>query len=200
MATGIDAIRTGAPVTATGGVLFGEVGAAELPTDATTAPGDSFIRGGYIGEDGVTRTIDASDDKIRAWGGDTVKIVRTEHSITYTWQFLESANAEVLRLINGDENVTVDAATGAVSVSQTSQVPPRRSFILDMFDDGTPLREVIPNGQLTSSGDVSFVHSDVIRYEVTVEAFPEEGFEAPAGSGQKAPKAYSYMGGDGSGE
>ena len=197
--TGIDAIRTGSPVTATGGVLFGDVDTATLPDDAVTPPGASFTKGGFIGEDGVTRTIDASDDKIKAWGGDVVKIVRTEHSITYTWQFLESANAEVLKLINGEENVKIDVEKKHVAVTHTSKIPPRKAFILDLFDDGAPLREGIPNGQLPSSGDVNFVHSDVIRYEVTVEAFPEKDFEAPAGSGQKAPKAYSYMG-DGPGE
>jgi hypothetical protein len=177
MTTGIDAIRTGAPVTATGGVLFADPG-TETPVTAEEAV-TGFTEGGYIGEDGVTRTIDASDEKIRAWGGDTVKIVRTEHSITYTWQFLESANAAVLRLINGDENVSVDAETQTVTVKHTAKIPPRKAFILDMFDDGKALREVIKNGQLTSSGDVSFVHSDVIRYEVTVEAFPdEEGVKA----------------------
>ena len=187
MATGIDAIRTGAPVTATGGVLFDDVDTAPLPTDATTEPGATFIKGGFIGEDGVTRTTDVSDDKIRAWGGDVVKIVRTEHSIVYTWQFLESANAEVLKLIHGEENVTVDVDGESVAVKHTSKIPPRKAFVLDMFDEGAPLREVIPNGQLTSSGDVSFVHSDVIRYEVTVEAFP-------AAEGETA-KAFSYMGG-----
>jgi len=198
MTTGIDAIRTGAPVTATGGVLFGDVG-TDLPTDATTAPGSSFIKGGFVGEDGVTRTTDVSDEKIRAWGGDTVKIVRTEHSLTYTLQFLESANADVLKLVHGEENVDVDAENQTITVRHTSQIPPRKAFVLDMFDAGKALREVIPNGQLTTSGDVSFVHSDVIRYEVTIEAFPEEDVEIPAGSGQKPPKAYSYMEGDDSG-
>src|SRR5690606_21168866 len=107
---------TGAPVTATGGLLFGDTTIA-APTDAATALDPAWVKGGYIGEDGVTRTTDASDEKIRAWGGDVVKVVRTEHSITYTFQFLESANADVLKLIHGEGNVTV--AAGKVKVNQT---------------------------------------------------------------------------------
>lgn len=173
MANGTSAIITGAPLTATGGVRFAGL-TAEAPTDAKTplAP-ETFKFGGYVGEDGVTRATDASDEKIKAWGGDTVKIVRTEHSITYTFQFLESANAEVLKLINGDDNVTVDALTKMVTVKQTSKIPPRRMFVLDMADNEGKIREVIKDGQITSSGEVNFVHSDVIRYEVSIEAFPD---------------------------
>lgn len=170
MAVGTENILVGAPVTATGGVLFGESTVA-APTDATTALDLAWVKAGFISEDGVTRTTDASDDKIRAWGGDTVKVVRTEHSITYTFTFLESANADVLKLIYGESNVTI--AAGKVKINQTSAMPPRKSFVLDMADGETKLREYIKNGQLTTSGDTVFVHSDVIRYEVSIEAFPD---------------------------
>lgn len=178
MATGTSAIITGAPVTATGGVRFIDPVAAAFPDDADTALDQSWVKGGFIGEDGVTRTTDASDDKIKAWGGDTVKVVRTEHSITYTFQFLESANAEVLKLIHGEDNVIVTPPTadarGKIEIRQTSKMPPRKAFCLDMKDDEITLRELIKDGQLTTSGDAQFVHSDVIRYEVTIEAFPDE--------------------------
>lgn len=172
MANGIDAIRTGAPVTATGGFLFAELDAT-LPTDATSALDEAFVKGGYVGEDGVTRSTDVTDDKIRAWGGDTVKIVRTEHSITYTLQLMESANADVLKLINGEENVEI--AGENISVKHTAKVPPRKAVVLDMLDGDGKIREVVPNAQITSSGEVNFVHSDVIRYEISIEAFPYEG-------------------------
>ena len=184
MATGIDAIRTGAPVNATGGVQFAETGTT-LPTDATTEPEAAFKKGGFIGEDGVTRSTDASDEKIRAWGGDTVKVVRSEHSITYSFEFLESTNADVLKLIHGDEHVTV--GDGSVTIEHTAKMPPRQSFLLDMLDGDTRIREVIPDGQLTTSGEVQFVHSDVIRYAVEIEAFPNDD----------QVKAYSYVETDG---
>ena len=171
MATGTSAILSGAPVTATGGVLFGDTSVA-APTDATTALDPAWIKAGYIGEDGVVRTTDASDEKIKAWGGSTVKIVRTEHSITYTFTFLESANADVLKLIHGEENVTITG--NKVKVNHTSKMPVRQSYVLDMADADTKIREYVADGQLATSGDVTFVHSDVIRYEVTIEAFPDE--------------------------
>lgn len=179
MSTGTDAILVGAPITATGGLKFADKG-TDLPADATSTP-TGLTEGGYIGEDGVTRTTDASDDKIKAWGGDTVKIVRTEHSISYAFTFLESANGEVLELIHGAENVTIE--DGKVTVRHTSAMPPRKAFVLDMLDAENRIREVIKDGQISSSGDVVFVHSDVIRYEVTIEAFPDD----------EGVKAISYM-------
>lgn len=170
MATGTQNVLVGAPVTATGGVLFGDTTVA-APTDATTALDAAWIKAGFIGEDGVTRTTDASDEKLRAWGGDVVKIVRTEHGLTYTFQFMESANADVLKLIHGESNVTV--AAGKVTVKHTSKMPPRKSFVIDMADGTSKIREYIKDGQLTTSGDVVFVHSDAIRYEVTIEAMPD---------------------------
>lgn len=170
MATGTQNVLVGAPVTATGGVLFGDTTVA-APTDATTALDPAWIPAGFVGEDGVTRTTEASDEKLRAWGGDVVKVVRTEHGLTYVFQFMESANADVLKLIHGEENVTV--AAGKVSVKHTSKMPPRKSFVIDMADGESRIREYIKDGQLTTSGDVTFVHSDVIRYEVTVEAMPD---------------------------
>ncbi|MFJ3957698.1 IPT/TIG domain-containing protein [Arthrobacter sp. NPDC090010] len=170
MANGTDAILTGTPLTATGGVCFNDPSGV-MPTDATDALDSAFVKAGYIGEDGVVRTTDASDEKIKAWGGDVVKIVRTEHSIVYKFSFLESANADVLKLIHGAENVIITGQK--IQINQTSKLPVRKAFVLDMRDGSMAIRELIKNGQITTSGDVTFVHSDVIKYEVTIEAFPD---------------------------
>ena len=169
MATGIDAIHVANPATATGGVTFAPLGTA-LPTDATTALASEFVKLGYVSEDGVTKTVDASDDKIRAWGGDTVRIVRSEHSVSYTLTFMESGNPDLLKAIYGDDNVIVTGST--LEIRTTSQVPARGVFTLEMIDGDTAIREVIPNGQLSLTGDIPFTHSGVIQYEVTIEAFP----------------------------
>lgn len=178
-------ILLGAPVTATGGILHAPVGTS-FPADVREAWDPEFTKGGYVSEDGVTRTIDASDDKIRAWGGDAVKIVRTEHSVTYTLTFLESRNADTLKLLFGEENVIVDGDD--ISVDLKSDMVPRRAFGLDMKDGDYKVREAIFDGQASLSGDVAFVHSDAIKYEVTIEAFPnEDGVKARSMSGLAVP-------------
>ena len=164
-------ILIGAPVTATGGVMHAPVG-TDFPAKISETFSKGWIKGGYVGEDGVTRTIDASDDKIKAWGGDIVRILRSEHSVSYTFQFLESRNAETLKILFGEGNVHV--TTDEVTVDLKSEMVPRRAFAFDMRDGDAKVREEVPDGQISLSGDVQFVHSDIIRYEVTIEAFPDE--------------------------
>ncbi|AZQ77668.1 hypothetical protein EJ997_10270 [Flaviflexus ciconiae] len=185
MAEGTSAILAGAPVDATGGVLTAPIGTTG-PTSAIDAIAD-FIKTGFVGEDGITKTVDASDEKIKAWGGSTVKIVRSEHSVTYAFTFLESANATVLKLIHGEENVIITPPTadhgGQVEIRERGELIERQEFVFDMKDGKTRIREFVPDGQLSHTGDVQFVHSAIISYTVTIEAFPD-------GDGVKA---YSYM-------
>ena len=164
-------ILIGAPVTATGGVMHAPVG-TDFPKTLAEKFSKDWVKGGYVGEDGVTRTIDASDDKIKAWGGDIVRILRSEHSVSYALQHLESRNAETLKMLFGENNVHV--ADGEVTVELKSEMVPRRAFAFDMRDGDAKIREEVPDGQISLSGDVQFVHSDIIRYEVTIEAFPDE--------------------------
>lgn len=172
MAVSSDNTFVATPDKVSGGLLFRELDAAgDLPTDATTAL-TGFVEGGYISEDGVTKTVDASDDNIIAWGGDTVRTVRTEHNLSYTFTFIESSNVNVLKLIYGDENVTVDGS-GNIAVKESSKLQSRKSFVIETFDGDKKLREVIPNAQLAVSGDITYVHSDVVRYECTLTAFPD---------------------------
>lgn len=176
--TGSSAVLTGKPIKATGGVTRAVLGTA-LPTDATTKLNAAFTPLGLISEDGVTRTVDSSDEKIKAWGGSVVKVVRSDYSVSYSFTFLESANATVLKSIFGEDNVVVTTpdsgdVAGKVTITHNSTMVPRATYTLEMLDENTFIREVIPSGQLTVNGDVQFVHSNVISYTVTIEAMEDE--------------------------
>lgn len=185
MAEGTAAIIAASPVEATGGVLTAPLGTTP-PASAIDEILD-YIKTGLVGEDGVTKTVDGSDEKVRAWGGSTVKIIRSEHSVTYAFSFLESANAEVLKLIHGEENVIITPPTvdhgGQVEIRERGELIEPRAFVFDMKDGKARIRESVPNGQLSHTGDVQFVHSAVIQYTVTVEAFPDAD----------GVKSYSFM-------
>lgn len=175
--SGVAAILTGKPLKATGGVTRAPIGTS-LPNDATTKLNAAFIPQGFIGEDGVTRTTDASDDKIKAWGGQVVKVVRSDFSVSYKFSYMEAASATTLKSIVGEENVTITPPeagkhNGKVAVRINSKPAPRASYTLEMLDENTFIREVIPIGQISVSGDVKFAHSSVIQYEVTIEALPD---------------------------
>lgn len=163
----------GSPDKVSGGVRFWKPGVDVTPPADAVTELVGATDGGYVSEDGVTKTVDASDENIIAWGGDTVRVVRTEHNLSYSFTFLESLNGDVLKLIHGDENVDIDADTGAIEIRETSDLQPRIGLVIDTVDGGRRRREFIPNAQLAVSGDVTFSHSDVVRYECTLTAFPD---------------------------
>ena len=47
--------------------------------------------------DGLSMAIAKSIEKIRAWGGDTVRNVQTEHDVTFTFTLLETSEASANR-------------------------------------------------------------------------------------------------------
>ncbi|QFQ29709.1 phage tail protein [Janibacter melonis] len=169
-------ILAGAPLTGTGGVLVAPTGTTPLPTDSSTALPPAFKATGYVGEDGVTMSTERSVETIKAWGGDTVRTLQTEHDVTFSWSFLET-NADVLKEVYGAANVTTTAASSTKGTLQAIQVKgdalPERAYVFEMRDGAARLRIVVPNLQITETSDATFVHSDVVRYEVTAQAMPD---------------------------
>ena len=161
----------GAPVSATGAIAKAPIGSV-VPTDATTEIDASFEVLGLVGEDGVTMSTERSRDDKRAWGGQIVRTVQSAHGVTLTFTLLESSKAEVLKALFGDDNVT--ATAGKIAVSHNEQIPSKGVFAITMKDGDKRRRLVLPNAQITATEDITLVHSDIIRYGVTITAYPDE--------------------------
>lgn len=177
-------VLVGAPdVSASGGVSIGAVvtdvsAFPTKPSDDLTTKG--FKPGGYITEDGVTKTVDRSTEKIKDWNGDTVVITQSDHSVTLQTTFMESANAEILKLIAGDANVTVttDTVSGneVIKVVDTADELPHRALAFKIKgNQNSKILVFAPDAQVTEVGDVTYVKNDVIKYQVTFECFGVEG-------------------------
>ena len=175
MANTISNVVAGKPLS-TGGVLIADLGST-LPTSGSTSPDAAFVSAGYIGEDGVTENNGRSIEKIRAWGGDTVKVTQTEHTLTYQFTFIESLNAGVLETVYGSDNVVTTAATASTGTLQaitiTSDVLPHKSFIFEIKDGDAKVRIVVPDGQITEIGETTYSDAAAIAYQVTIECFPD---------------------------
>ena len=185
-------VLVGVPDKVSGGVYMADsvLDVAEYPvTDLTTPPTD-MTPGGFISEDGVTESNESDTERIRAWGGDTVRVVQTDHTVTYSFTFLESKNAAVLKAVYGEDNV--DTSNGLVTVNVNSDVLPHRSWAFEMKDGDSRIRVFVPDGQITTRGEITYTHTGAIQYEVTVEAFPDA-------DGNKAIKVIDDGSGDDSG-
>lgn len=175
MANSVAAVLAGKPLT-TGGVLIGPLGTT-LPTNAATAPAAGHVAAGYIGDNGVVEGTGRSTTKVKAWGGDIVKVLQTDYDVTYKFTFLESTNGTVLKTVYGDTAVTTTAATATTGTLQTvainSATLPHKVFIFEVKDGTARIRIVVPNGQITDVSDVTYSDGEVIGYEVTVQAFQD---------------------------
>lgn len=175
MANDVSKIIAGTPL-ATGGVLIAPLATA-VPTNSSTAPNVAFVSAGYVGEDGLTESGARSTDKKREWGGRTIKVLQTDFSLTYQFTFLESRQTTVLETVYGDDNVTVTAGTPTTgtlhAIAKNATVLPHKAFIFEMKDGDVRTRVVVPDGQITEVGDITWSNSELVQYQVTVEAFPD---------------------------
>lgn len=152
-------------VARTGGVYFAPA-ATPIPTDTTTALNVAFVELGYVTEDGITQSMDTETTDIRAWqNGDTVRSLRTAHTVTYQFSLLETSTA-VLQAFYGNATASSVNVTGASS-------PARGRWVVQVVDGTNNIRIVIPDGEVTEWGDVVYANSEPIVYQMTVTCYPD---------------------------
>ena len=147
-----------------------------LPTNATDVLPNTYTDLGLIGEDGYSYNITRDSTDIKAFGGSTVANAQTDYAEELTVTLMESNNADVLREVFGDAAVT--EAGGTITVARSSKNLTRKVYVVDTVgQDGGFRRLVLPLGQVTGVGEVVYVHSDVIKYQLTIKAYPDvDGF------------------------
>lgn len=173
MANNTDEILVGIP-NVNGGVLMSAAPLEKTayPTDAVTAVDASLKVVGFVSEDGVTESTSRNVDKIKAWGGQTVRIVQQDYETTYKFTFLQFKNIDVLKAVYGEDNVTLTSA-GKIAIKKNAKILEKRSFVFEMKDGDATIRVFVPNGQIIEVGDVKYDHKSAIQLDVTVEAFPD---------------------------
>lgn len=169
-------VSVGKPL-GTGGVFVAPVDAT-IPTNGTAELDTAFANLGYISEDGLTNTSEVDSEEIKAWGGDTVLTVQTSRSETFTFTLIESLNNDVLKQVYGQTNVS----DGVVKHNGLERA--RQAFVFEILLTGNKVKRiVVPSGQITEVGDITYKDGEVIGYEVTLSAYPDD----------KGNTAYEYI-------
>lgn len=157
------------------------------PSGATATLSGDWTDLGDVGEDGFTEKTERRITKVRNFGGTVVKVLQTEFGKTYDLVFLESLSADVLKSIYGNNNVDITPADGShgtqIVVRKNKTKMQHLSWVVDTIDSSlgddedhpARFREYIPDGQIVDTKDVKLVHTDVIQYGVTLEAFEADG-------------------------
>lgn len=158
-------------VAVTGAVYTGAPGTT-LPTTATMALDSAFKDVGYISEDGVTETPEVDTQEIKAWqGGVVVRRVVSSSEYQYKFTMIETKKTS-LELYHKGSTVVTDGATGWKLDVKGAAVD-RRRFVIDVLDGADVIRIVIPDGEVTDRGEVTYVNEEEIGYEVTITAYPD---------------------------
>lgn len=173
-------VLTGGPKTLTGGTFRAPLATA-LPTDGTTALAVTYKDGGYVGEDGLTMNIAKSQEKVRDWGKSVVKVIQTEHDVTFAWEYIEFSR-EAAEAFFGTANVTFTAGTtgetptpDTLTININDTVTPVERWIFEMADGPVNIRIVVPQGQMASEGgEFTFNKNGVIRIPMSIEALKDD--------------------------
>lgn len=169
-------VLTGAPDQLTTGPILSAPRGTALPTGLDAVIDPAFEDSGYISEDGLTLTPERSTEQVRDWSGSVVRELLTEFAAKLAWAHLET-NEQSLKNYLGDDNVTVVDATSTegkrITALLRSTEMPRKPWLFKIKDGESRVLIVVPDGQVSETGEVAFVKSGAITWPVTLATYPD---------------------------
>lgn len=161
---------------AVGGIYRAPANTA-LPTDADTALASEYVGLGFVSDEGVTQTIERTVETIKTWEGLDFRDIQSEYGASYSFSLLQAGDENVLKVYYGDGNVAVTPADitnpKKVVVDLNATELDHAVYVLDMVDGVNKVRVVIRDGKPSEVEDVTFSGTDVIRYGLTLKAYPD---------------------------
>ncbi|MGY1896201.1 hypothetical protein [Nocardia gipuzkoensis] len=146
-----------------------------LPTDAATALAATYKDQGGISDAGIVNSQAREVTKIKDFGGKTIATPQNDYTETLKVVFVESTNLETLKTIYGDDNVTFTAATATkgalIRVDHSAAALPESVWVTETVQGTSIRRQIVPIGKPITVGDVVQINNDIVKYEVTIEAY-----------------------------
>lgn len=143
-----------------------------LPTDATTALSSSIYKEvGALSDDGVVSSSSQDFTNVYMWQNNQLAAaIPGQYDRKFTFTCLEQ-NSQTLNIAFGGSTLTQQA--WGVSIAEKAGGRDIRTWVLHGIDGARLYRLVVPLGQITSKGDVTWSPGGVGSMEVEVTAFPD---------------------------
>lgn len=161
-------VPANALVAITGAVSKGLL-SATAPT-GTSGALTGFNDLGGISEDGVVLSLPDNGDAtpIKVWqGGATVRTLRESSDDLPTLAFTMIESKKETGETYFGSTITQTATEGSIQFTVANRAAD--SYVLDVIDGAELLRLYVPRGVVTSVGEINFVNTDAISYEVTMD-------------------------------
>ncbi|MBF6330862.1 hypothetical protein [Nocardia transvalensis] len=137
---------------------------------------------GGLSEAGIVNSQSRDVQKIKEFGGSVIAVPQSDYTETLKIELVEASNLDALRLVFGKDNIKEIKGTGA-NASVTVAIEVRHSsnplddwiLVTETVQGNKLRRQIVPKGKPTTVGDVSQVSNDIVKYDVTIEAFPYKG-------------------------
>lgn len=161
----IPKFMVGAPIEADGALASAPAG-TPLPTDAKTPLPEAFNAKAILSDGGWSLDPNRQTTDLKVHGGGTARTITESFSEVVSTTLVEGADAEILKLVYGEDNVEVSGKK--VSVKHNAKPNGARVWVLGDRDGDAVRRLVIPSGELFLTGGVTHVHNDMIKYQVEI--------------------------------
>lgn len=148
---------------------------ANVPADIDAAITlvSNYASSGYVSEDGATLTTDISTTDLKEWNKNTVRRLLDSFDGTISLTLIQ-LDEEGAKQTFGEDNVTVTAADQThgkrMKISLGASLPAPQGWVLRMKDGNARILVFVPNGQVTSGVEITFVANDAIKLPVTISA------------------------------
>ncbi len=146
-----------------------------VPTtyDAAVTAISSFTSGGYVSEDGATLTTTKSVTTIKEWNKKNVRRLLEDFDGTISLTLIQ-LDEEGAKQCFGASNVSKVAANTThgeqLHIDMNASLDEPQAWALCMKDGDAKFIVLIPNGQVTSGVDITFVANEAINLPITISA------------------------------
>lgn len=159
----------------TGAILSGPV-TTTIPATIDDFVFTNLTDSGYVNEDGVVITPEDSTESIKDWSGAEIRRILTEFTGTIAWTHLE-LSAGAARNYFGEAQVTNTVATTTKGAQQKLALGknslPVKSWYFKIKDGNRRLLVFVPNGQITSRGEIPLTSTGAITLPVELATYPD---------------------------